>query len=62
MAENEKPEDDILRLNHTGTKPVHVDLGIADAIAYHNLIGAERKEARLRYLKQYWTEKVKKRP
>lgn len=62
MAESEKEPDDILRLNHTGTKPVHVDLGIADAIAYHNIIGAERKEARLKYLKQYWTQKVKDHP
>ncbi|NRA11044.1 MAG: aminotransferase class V-fold PLP-dependent enzyme [Crocinitomicaceae bacterium] len=55
MAENVKDENDILRLNHTGTKPVHIDLGIADAIEYHNIIGAERKEARLKYLKNYWS-------
>ena len=26
---------------------------------FHNMIGAARKEARLKYLKQYWTEKVR---
>lgn len=62
MAESEKEPDDILRLNHTGTKPVHVDLGIANAISYHNIIGSERKEARLKYLKHYWTQKVKEHP
>lgn len=59
LAEEEKPEDDILRLNHTGTHPVATDLAIADAIEFHNRIGGERKEARLRYLQQYWTSKVR---
>jgi selenocysteine lyase/cysteine desulfurase len=59
FAEGEKKEDDILRLNHTGTHPVHTDLAIADAIDFYNIIGAERKEARLRYLQNYWTDKVR---
>lgn len=62
MAESKKEPHDILRLNHTGTKPVHVDLGIADAISFHNIIGGERKEARLKYLKQYWTQQLKDHP
>jgi selenocysteine lyase/cysteine desulfurase len=55
-------EDDIIRLNHTGTHPVHTDLTIVDAIDFYNLIGADRKEARLRYLQQYWTSRVRNRP
>jgi selenocysteine lyase/cysteine desulfurase len=62
FAEGEKKEDDILRLNHTGTHPVHTDLAIADAIDFYNIIGAERKEARLRYLQNYWTNKVRNLP
>jgi len=62
LAEGEKKEDDILRLNHTGTHPVHTDLAIADAIDFYNIIGAERKEARLRYLQHYWSDKVRKLP
>ncbi len=62
MAENVMPVDDINRLGHTGTKPVHVDLAIANAIDYHNVIGSKRKEERLRYLKDYWTNKVKDNP
>jgi selenocysteine lyase/cysteine desulfurase len=53
---------DIARLNHTGTHPVHTDLTVADAIDYYNMIGAERKEARLRYLKDYWINRVKDLP
>jgi selenocysteine lyase/cysteine desulfurase len=55
-------DDDIRKLNHTGTHPVHTDLGINDAIDYHLGIGVQRKEARLRYLQRYWTTKVRGRP
>jgi selenocysteine lyase/cysteine desulfurase len=50
---------DIMKLNHTGTHPVHTDLAIEDAIAFHQMIGTARKEARLRYLQNYWTSKVR---
>ncbi len=53
------PDDDVMKLNHTGTHPVHTDLTIAEAIDFHDMIGIERKEARLRYLTQYWTSKVR---
>ncbi|MBT8219004.1 MAG: aminotransferase class V-fold PLP-dependent enzyme [Bacteroidia bacterium] len=52
----------IKNLNHTGTHPVHTDLAIANAVEYYNLIGAERKEARLRYLQNYWTDQVREYP
>jgi selenocysteine lyase/cysteine desulfurase len=52
-------DDDILWLNHIGTPPVHTYLAITDAISYYLKIGAERKEARLRYLQHYWTDKVR---
>ena len=52
-------DDDIQKLNHTGTHPVHTDLAIADAIAFHQSIGSARKEARLRFLQQYWTKAVR---
>ncbi len=59
FAETEKPADDITRLNHTGTIPVHTDLAIENAIDYYNMIGAKRKEERLRYLQNYWTKQVR---
>jgi len=52
-------DDDIMKLNHTGTHPVHTDLAIPDAIDFHNTIGTQRKEARLRYLTQYWMTRVR---
>ncbi|TAE39023.1 MAG: aminotransferase class V-fold PLP-dependent enzyme [Runella slithyformis] len=55
-------DDDIRKLNHTGTHPVHTDLAIADAIRFHQEIGIERKEARLRYLQNYWASKVRANP
>jgi selenocysteine lyase/cysteine desulfurase len=55
-------DDDIRKLNHTGTHPVHTDLAINDAIDFHEGIGIARKEARLRYLQRYWTDQVRGRP
>ncbi len=45
-------EDDIGRLNHTGTHPVHTDLAINNAIDFYLKIGVERREARLRFLQE----------
>ena len=59
IAEVERKPDDISRLNHTGTYPVHTDLAISDAIDFYNIIGVERKEARLRFIQNYWTSKVR---
>jgi selenocysteine lyase/cysteine desulfurase len=55
-------ETDIYRLNHTGTHPCGTDLAISNAIDYYLKIGPARKEARLRYLQQYWTDKVRTNP
>ena len=52
----------ILRLNHTGTHPPATDLAIEDAIDFYNAMGAEKKEARMRYLQHYWTSRVKDLP
>ncbi|WP_353484874.1 aminotransferase class V-fold PLP-dependent enzyme [Haliscomenobacter sp.] len=52
-------DDDIRKLNHTGTHPVATDLAIQDAIRFHEMIGVQRKEARLRYLQRYWTDQVR---
>lgn len=62
LAEPDDTAAGIALLNHTGTLPVHTDLAISDAIDYYNMLGAERKEARLRYLQQYWTSKVRDLP
>ncbi len=53
---------DIYRLNHIGTHPVHTDLAINNAIDYYLALGPERKEARLKYLQNYWSSKVRNIP
>jgi selenocysteine lyase/cysteine desulfurase len=53
---------DIYRLNNVGTHPVHTILAINNAIDYYEKLGAERKEARLRYLQNYWTSRVRDLP
>lgn len=55
-------DTDIRKLNHTGTHPVHTDLAIMNAIDFHESIGIARKEARLRYLQNYWTKQVRGLP
>ncbi len=52
-------KDDITHLAHTGTHPVATDLTVLDAIDFYEKVGAERKEARLRYLQTYWTSRVR---
>lgn len=59
FAERDLEANDIRRLNHIGTHPVHTDLAILNAIEYQNTIGLDRKEARLRYLQHYWTSKLR---
>lgn len=58
----DKKDEDIYRLNHTGTHPCATDLTISDAIDFYQKLGPERKEDRLRYLQQYWTRKVRTLP
>ena len=62
FAEFNREPGDISRLNHTGTHPVYHDLSIENAIDYYNMLGGERKEARLRYLKEYWVSQVRNHP
>ena len=50
------------KFEHIGTHPQGSDQSILDAIRFHEAIGAERKESRLRFLKNYWVEKVRDVP
>lgn len=62
MAESVRAAGDISKLNHIGTHPVATDLTIADAIDFYMELGPAKKEARLRYLQNYWTSKVRNNP
>ena len=62
FAENEDAAKGIERLNHLGTNPVHAHLAIQDAVEFYLQLGPARKEARLRYLQQYWTQQVRHVP
>lgn len=62
FGDTSRPADDIRKLERSGTKPIWTTLAIRDAIRFHKMVGADRKEARLRYLQQYWTDKVRSIP
>ena len=50
---------DIRKFETLGTRSFPIEQGIGEAINFHNAIGSKRKEDRVRYLKNYWVEKVK---
>ncbi|MDX1938562.1 MAG: aminotransferase class V-fold PLP-dependent enzyme [Flavihumibacter sp.] len=54
--------DNIRKFENTGTRPFFIEQAIHKAIEFHEMIGAERKEARLHYLKNYWMQKVQQVP
>ena len=62
LADHNKDLNDIDRLNHIGTHPVHIDLAINDALDYIEWMGINRKEERLRFIQNYWTEKLRNYP
>jgi selenocysteine lyase/cysteine desulfurase len=56
MAAPERMDDDIRKYEEIGTHPAANYLAIGEALTFHQGLGAERKEARLRYLRNYWAE------
>lgn len=63
LAGNDKPTStDIRKFETLGTRSFPIEQGIGEAINFHTAIGSKRKEERIRYLKNYWAEKVKDIP
>jgi selenocysteine lyase/cysteine desulfurase len=63
FATNDNPlKADIRKFEHLGTRPFFIEQAIGKALEFHEMIGSERKEKRLHYLKNYWIEKVKNTP
>jgi len=59
LIPNHEPlSDNIRKFEGLGTRSFAPEQAIGQAIDFHNAIGSKRKEARLRYLKNYWCEKV----
>jgi selenocysteine lyase/cysteine desulfurase len=62
LSNGEPDGSDIRKFETLGTRSFASEMAISAAIDFHLLIGAERKQARLQYLKNYWVEKLLKVP
>lgn len=62
FAAGDPKSPDIRKFENMGTRPFFIEQAIGKAIEFHEMIGSERKEKRLHYLKNYWMEKVKDIP
>jgi selenocysteine lyase/cysteine desulfurase len=58
MAAGPKQDADIRKFEEIGTHPAANHNAIAEAITFHQGIGAERKAARLRYLRGRWEKRL----
>jgi selenocysteine lyase/cysteine desulfurase len=58
MAAPEAMDANIRKFEEIGTHPAANYLAIAEALTFHQGIGPDRKEARLRYLTHYWAERL----
>jgi selenocysteine lyase/cysteine desulfurase len=58
MAADSKQDDDIRKFEEIGTHPAANHNAIAEALTFYEGIGAERKAARLRYLKERWARRL----
>jgi isopenicillin-N epimerase len=58
MAADVKQDGDIRKFEEIGTHPAANHNAIAEALVFHRGIGAERKAARLRYLRDRWMRRL----
>ncbi len=62
MAAPPSMNGNIRKFEEIGTHPAANHNAIAEALAFHESIGVERKAARLRYLRGLWTERLARFP
>ncbi len=62
MAAAEEQSDDIRKFEEIGTHPAAPYLAIGEALTFHQGIGDERKEARLRFLRNTWANRLLSHP
>ncbi len=58
MAAPETMTGDIRKFEEIGTHPAANYLAIGEALTFHEGLGPERKEARLRFLRDYWARRL----
>lgn len=58
MAAPEAQSENIRKFEEIGTHPTAPRLAIAEALTFYEAIGPARKEARLRYLRDYWVKQL----
>lgn len=56
----EKLVNNIRKFESLGTRSIGAEQAIGQAIDFHNMIGIERKQKRLQYIKNYWAKEVSK--
>lgn len=58
MAASEAQAGNIRKFEEIGTHPAAPYLAIAEALTFHQGIGAARKEARMTYMRDYWAKRL----
>jgi selenocysteine lyase/cysteine desulfurase len=58
MAAAETQDADIRKFEEIGTHPAANHLAIAEALTFHESLGAARKQARMIYLRERWMERL----
>jgi len=62
QAAPDRQTNDVSKFEAIGTHPQAIRAAVAEALAFHQAIGAERKAARLRYLTLRWANAIKDHP
>jgi selenocysteine lyase/cysteine desulfurase len=63
LLSNDQPQGDNIRKFETlGTRNFPIEMAIGYAVDFYRMIGAQRKEERLHFLKNYWMERVSEVP
>ena len=62
LSAEEPDGNSIKKFENLGTRSSAAEMAIGAAADFYTIIGAKRKEARLRFLKDYWLQKVAGQP
>ena len=62
FAAGDPESDDIRKFENLGTRSFAIEQAIGEAVNFHQMIGAKRKQERLQFLKKYWAERALELP